>query len=143
VTTLSRLASRIGRRGAALLFFTILDTIWCIGLITVPRPLVPYYAWMAEIMPLGVWAACWGAVAAVCLWYAFRTYDTPAFMAAVGLKVGWGLFAGYGWIVGQVDRGYLSAVIWLLFAAFVFLIAGGIPAAPPRPEGRRWIWTRS
>lgn len=138
-----RLAARIGRRGAALLFFVLLDAIYCIALLTAPKPLVPYYVWMSEIMPLGVWAACWGAVAAVCLWYAFRVYDTPAFMAAVALKVAWGLLAGFGWIAGQVDRGYVSAVIWLGFAAFVFLIAGGIPAAPERPVGRRWVWTRS
>lgn len=140
---LGRLTARIGRRGAALLFFVFLDAIYCVGLLTVPRPLVPYYAWLAEILPLSVWAGYWGLVAAVCLWYAFRVYDTPAFTAAVALKVGWGLLAGFGWIAGQVDRGYVSAAIWLGFAAFVFLIAGGIPAAPARPEGRRWVWIRS
>ncbi|BEL07815.1 hypothetical protein Q0Z83_060060 [Actinoplanes sichuanensis] len=138
-----RLASRIGRRGAALLFFTLLDTVYCIGLLTAPEPLVPFYAWMAEIAPLGVWAVGWGGVGLVCLVYAFRTYDTMAFMAAVALKVAWGMLSLFGWLAGQVDRGYVSAVIWLGFAAFVFLIAGGIPAAPTRPAGRRWAWTRS
>jgi hypothetical protein len=141
VTGLARLAARVGRRGAALLFFVLLDTVYCFGLLTAPKPLTPFYAWMAEAMPLGVWAACWGGVGLVCLLYAFRTYDTPAFMAAVALKVAWGLLSLLGWLAGAVDRGYVSAVIWLAFAAFVFLIAGGIPPAV-RPV-RVWrLWTR-
>jgi hypothetical protein len=73
--------------------------------------------------------------------FAFATRDTAAFMAAVGLKVGWGLPAFFGWTSGRVPLGYVSAVIWLAFAAFVYLIAGGIPPAP-RSE-RRWLWSRS
>ncbi len=136
------MARRIGRRGAALLFFTLLDLIYCVGLLTAPRPLTPFYAWMDEIMPLAAWAACWGAVGLVCLVFAFRVYDTTAFIAAVGLKVGWGLLSLLGWLAGVVDRGYVSAAIWLLFAAFVVLIAGGIPPAPQRPRGERVLWTR-
>ena len=80
----------------------------------------------------------------ICLVYAFRVYDTAAFMFAVGLKVGWGLMALFGWLAGAVDRGYVSTVIWLGFAAFVYLIAGGIPPAVARPEPGRWRqWIRS
>jgi hypothetical protein len=143
VTAVGRLASRIGRRGAALLFFTLLDFVYCFGLLTAPQPLVPFYAWMDGILPLSVWAFYWGAVGLICLVYAFRSYDTIAFMFAVTLKVAWGLLSFFGWIQGGVDRGYVSAVIWLGFACFVYLIAGGIPAAPERPVGRRWVWTRS
>lgn len=137
------LMGRIGRRGAALLFFTLLDSVYMVGLLTAPRPLVPFYAWMNEVVPLLVWASAWGLVGLVCLLYAFKAYDTPAFMAAVGLKVAWGLLSLFGWIAGVVDRGYVSAVVWLGFAAFVFLIAGGIPAAPPRPVRRWHRWIRS
>ena len=137
------LSRRIGRRGCALLFFSLLDAVYCYGLLAAPRPLVPFYAWMNDIMPLGVWAACWGFVGFVCLVFSFRLYDTPAFIAAVALKVGWGLLSLFGWMAGVVDRGYVSAVIWLAFAAFVFLIAGGIPAAPARPRRGWGLWTRS
>jgi hypothetical protein len=140
---LPSLFARIGRRGAALLFFALLDAVYCYGLLTAPRPLVPFYVWMSGVLPLGLWAAGWGLVGAVCLLFAFRVYDTPAFMAAVALKVAWGLMAFFGWVAGEIDRGYVSAVIWLAFAAFVFLIAGGIPAAPTRQQ-RGWRrWTRS
>lgn len=138
------LGARLGRRGAALLFFTFVDIIYGFGLLTAPRPLAPFHAWAAEVMPLPAWACIWWLVAAVCLFYAFRLYDTTAFMCAVGLKVAWGLTALFGWIAGQIDRGYLSVAIWLGFAAFVFLIAGGIPPAMRRtPTGRWRPWTRS
>jgi hypothetical protein len=130
--------ARIGRRGAALLFFTLLDFVYCLSLLTTPRPLTPLYAWMDSVVPLAVWAAGWGLVGAICLWYAFCLYDTPAFTAAVALKVAWGLTALFGFITGAVPTGYVSAVIWLAFAAFVFLIAGGIPPATPR----RHAWTQ-
>lgn len=137
-----QLTARIGRRGAALLFFTLLDFVICYSLLTAPRPLVPYYVWIAQVMPIDAWAACWGTVAVVCLVFAFRLYDTPAFMCAVGLKIVWGMLALLGWLAGVVDRGYVSAVVWLAFAAFVFLIAGGIPA-PARLGWRGWPWIRS
>lgn len=135
------LLQRVGRRGAALLFFTLLDFVYCLGLLTVPRPLSPFYAWMDHVAPLSAWAGAWGAVGIICFFYAFRQYDSPGFMAAVGLKTGWGLLSFLGWAAGTADRGYVSGVIWLAFAAFVFLIAGGIPPAPQRPSRRR-TWTR-
>lgn len=136
-----RLATRVGRRGAALLFFALLDLVYACALLTAARPLTTFYAWMDEILPLAAWAACWAAVGVVCLVFAFVRRDTTAFMAAVAIKVGWGLPALLGWIHGDVPLGYLSAVIWLGFAAFVYLIAGGIP--PPVQSERRWLWSRS
>jgi hypothetical protein len=141
---IERLAGRIGRRGAALLSFTLVDIIWGYGLLTAPRPLMPFYAWVDAIFPLPLWAAVWWLVAAICLFYAFRVHDTVGFMAAVALKVAWGLTALFGWIAGAIDRGYLSTAYWLIFAAFVFLIAGGIPPAVRRSPSGRWRpWTRS
>ena len=135
------LLRRVGRRGAALLFFTLLDFVYAYALFTAPRPLTPFYAWMDQIMPLAWWAGCWAAVGLICLCFAFAIRDTAAFMAAVALKVGWGLPALFGWTSGHVPLGYISAVIWLAFAAFVYLIAGGIP--PATRSERRWLWTRS
>jgi hypothetical protein len=132
--------ARIGRRGAALLFFALLDSVWCYGLFTLPRPLAPVYAWMAQILPLWVWAGCWGAVAVICLACAPLRYDTPAFVAAIMIKVAWGLLSLFGWLSGVVERGYVSAAIWLAFAAFVLLVAGGIP--PPLHRRAVTKWTR-
>lgn len=134
------LVSRVGRRGAALLFFTVLDFAYGGSLLTMPRPYTPFYAWMAHLAPLAVWAAVWLLVGAACAWYAFRLYDSLGFTAAVALKVGWGLVSLLGWVAGSVTRGWVSSMIWLAFAAFVGLIAGGIPPAPARTDRRRrWI----
>jgi hypothetical protein len=138
------LANRVGRRGAALMFFFLLDVVYCFALLDAPRPLVPFYEYMNNALPIGVWAAAWGFVGLVCLFYAFRDQDTPAFICAVIIKVAWGLLALFGWLGGAVDRGYVSAVIWLGFAAFVYLVAGGIPPAVGRPKPGRWaLWIRS
>lgn len=127
-----------------MLFFAALDLVYCYGLLTAARPLVALHEWMDSNVPLTAWAVAWAVVGLICLGYAFATYDTVGFMFAVALKVAWGSFALWGWLVGQVDRGYVSAVIWLAFACFVYLIAGGIPAAPRRPGPRRLQpWIRS
>lgn len=139
--SLAPLGRRVGRRGAALLFFALLDLVYAFALLSAPQPLSPFYAWMDRLMPLTVWAVCWAAVGLVCLWFAFAVRDTFAFMCAVALKVAWGLPALFGWIDGAVPLGYISAVIWLAFAAFVYLIAGGIP--PATRSERRWLWSRS
>jgi hypothetical protein len=133
--------TRIGRRGAALLFFTLLDLVYGYALWVAPRPLSPLYAWMDRLMPLPMWAAVWVAVGLICLVFAFMVHDTAAFMAAVALKVAWGGPALVGWVTGDVPLGYMAAVIWLAFAAFVYLVAGGIP--PAIRSERRWLWNRS
>lgn len=142
ITAFAGLGARVNRRGAALLFFSLLDFIYCITLLLPPEPPTAQYRWMATIAPLWLWGLWWGVTGIICAWYAFRTYDTTAFMAAVALKVGWGLLSLFGWLAGALPLGYLSTVIWLAFAAFVYLIAGGIPSAPARPP-RKWrAWTR-
>jgi hypothetical protein len=130
---------RIGRRGAALLFFTLLDLVYAYALLNPPRPLSEAYSWPQTLLPLWVWALIWASVGALCLVFAFLPRDTVAFTAAVALKVMWGLIFLIGQAVGGVERGYVSAVIWLAFAAFVYLIAGGIPAGAPGRKGRAWI----
>ena len=123
------LTQRIGRRGAALLFFTLLDFVYAIALLNPPPGDVPEaYRWPQEIMPLSLWALLWGGVGAVCLVCAFLPRDSIGFTAAVALKLTWGAMALWSWLAGVAPRGYVSAVIFLGFAAFVYLIAGGIPA---------------
>jgi hypothetical protein len=134
-TRVRRLLTRIGRRGAALLFFCLLDVVYCFALLNPPRPLTPVYAFPAQLMPLWAWALSWAAVAVLCAVFAFVERDTPAFVAAEAIKVAWGLTSLFGWMAGVVERGYISAAIWLAFAVFVYLIAGGIPPPPPRRRG--------
>lgn len=131
--------ARIGRRGAALLFLAFLDVIYCHALLfpsETARNSVSYQ-FLASVLPLWVWAAIWGGVGLVCLVSALRRHDQPGFVAAIGLKVLWGGVYLGGWMFGDVQRGYVSAAIWLAFAAFVGLLAGW-----PEPNGKGPAWTR-
>lgn len=133
-----RLIRAVGRRGCALLFFAMLDAVYCFGLLSAPRPYPATYQWMDNILPLWVWASWWGLVGMICLVFAFRTYDTIAFVAAMSLKVAWALLSFFGWLAGVVDLGYISAAIWLAFAGFIFVIAGGIPAPTRKEPAQPW-----
>jgi hypothetical protein len=119
------LRHQVGRRGAALLFFAGIDLVFFVSLVSAPTATrtSSSYAFLSSLLPLPVWAIPWGAVGLVCLFYAFRDRDRPAFIAASWLKVGWGCIYLAGWLVGEIPRGYVSAVIWLGFAGFVQVIA--------------------
>jgi hypothetical protein len=126
---------RIGRRGAALLFFSLVDFVYCYALLFPPPGPVPEsYRWPQVLMPLWVWALCWGAVGVICVVGAFMRHDTMAFTAAVALKLAWGTLAVVSQALGVSQRGYVTAVVWFAFAAFVYLIAGGIPAGRGRGQ---------
>jgi hypothetical protein len=130
---------RLGRRGLSLLFFAILDAIYSISLVAPDEATrhVPLFQWLASIAPLWVWAVLWGATSLVLFWFAFQRRDQVGFSAAIFLKVTWGLVSLGGWIFGDVDRGYVSAAIWLFLAGFVGVLAGW-EENPPRPKGASW-----
>lgn len=129
-----KLREWVGRRGAALLFFALLDLVFAWALLDPPTPLAPTYAWVQQIAPLWVWGTCWATTGLICVFCAFLPRDAVAFTAAEAMKMLWGLLAGIGWLAGKVPYGYVSAAIWLAFAAFIYLIAGGIPPAKSTRE---------
>lgn len=117
-------ALRVGRRGAFLLFLALLDFVYGWSLVyPTPRSLNnPTSMFLVEVLPLGVWACVWLVVGAVCLVFAFSFRDAPGFAAAMALKSMWGLLFLIGWLVADVERGYLSAVVWLAFAGLIALV---------------------
>lgn len=133
----------LGKRGRVLLFFGALDLVYAFSL-TAPDEATrrgPLFTWLADIGPLWAWAIAWAAVGAVCLWQAWCRRDSIGYAAAIGLKIGWGLVCLGGWLFGDVDRGYVSAAIWLGTAALV-----GVIASWPEPGGGKeagWIPQRS
>lgn len=114
------------RRAASLLFFAFLDVVYA-GSLAKPNAAVrgsEQMTWLAGLAPLSVWAGLWGGTGLICAWFAFRRRDAIGFAAAIVIKVLWGVACIGGWLVGHVDRGYVTGVIWLVFAAFVGVIAG-------------------
>lgn len=129
----------VGKRGRMLLFFGFLDVVYALSL-TAPDQTtrrLPMFVWLAQIAPLYVWASAWGAVGLVCLWQAFRRQDRIGYAAAIGLKIFWGIVCLGAWLFGHVDRGYVSAAIWLGLAYVVSVIAGW--AEPGDGKGPTWI----
>lgn len=130
----------VGKRGRVLVFFGALDVVYAVSL-TVPDAATrraPMFVWLAEIAPLWVWALTWGAVGAVCLWQAFCRRDSIGYASAIALKIGWGIVCLGAWLFGGVDRGYVSAAIWLGLAYVVSVVSGW-----PEPGGWRGAaWTR-
>lgn len=119
---LRALRQRVGRRGACLLFFALLDAIVAASLTSAPASAT--YQFLGQLMPLPWWAAIWVLVGVTCAVQAFMVTDRVAFAAASALKVVWGLAQLIGWVFDAIPRGYVAAAIWLAFAAFVQVIAG-------------------
>ena len=131
---------RVGHRGSALLFFAVLDLVYCQALLSPSHEArrTAQLMFLAAVVPLWVWAILWGSVGVLCAVQAFRRRDQAAFTAAIGLKVMWGLVSLGGWLVGGVERGYVSAAVWLVFAAFVGIISSW-PEPPHGWKERSWI----
>lgn len=129
----------LGRRGRVLLFFGSLDVIYAASL-TAPDEQTrhaAFFVWLADVAPLWVWALAWGLVGVACLWQAFKRRDALGYTSAACLKVCWGLLSAGGWLFGGVDRGYVSAAIWLGLAWLV----GRVLAPWPEPgdlKGPTW-----
>lgn len=108
-----------------MLFFALLDLLYSVSLFNPPAEakLSPTLVFIGHVMPLYAWAGLWAAVGLICLVGAFLKRDRWAFTAAMGLKVLWGgTFLG-GWILADLDRGWVSALIWLAMAAWVMIIS--------------------
>lgn len=129
----------VGKRGRVLLFFGALDLVYAVSLSSpdeVSRR-TPMLTWLSDIAPLWVWALAWGAVGMVCLWQAFCRRDGIGYASAIGLKIGWGIVSLGGWLFGGVDRGYVSAAVWLGLAYLVSVVAGW--PEPGDGKGPSWI----
>lgn len=135
----ARLQHRVGRRGTALLAFAALDLAYALRLATADPGGHTIYAWLHGPVPLWPWAALWVLVAAVCAAGAVRVgCDRLAFVAAIGIKVLWCSLYLSGWLLGEVADGWVSAMVWGVFATIVWLIAGW--PEPVNGEGRP-AWT--
>lgn len=122
--TALRAARHIGRRGAALLFLAEVDVFYAASLLW-PSPAAartPTNRYFATIMPLDAWAGLWALVGVICIVYAFRHHDRVGFVAAMGIKILWSLFALLGMVTAGVPVS--TPAIWISFAGFVWLISG-------------------
>jgi hypothetical protein len=115
----------VGRRGACLLFFALLDFVYGLSLSQPAAAMAPTTRFVASIAPLPWWAGLWISVGVICLAGAFaHRLDRAAFCAAAGIKTLWGGVLLLGWAISDVTRGWVSAAVWCAFAALVVVLAG-------------------
>lgn len=118
---------RVGRRGAALLWFGLLDVVFAFSLFE-PQAEAQQAAstkFIADVLPLWVWGVAWLIPGILCLTLAFSTHrDKFAFTAAIAIKLVWGTLYLAGWLLVGLPRGWLGSVVWLSLAAFIAILAG-------------------
>lgn len=116
------------------MFLGLLDLIYGFSLAVPPAEAArsPTVRYIAELAPLPAWGALWIAIGLVLVAGAFMQRDRFAFTAAVALKVLWGATFLLGWALVGLDRGWVSAAIWLPMAVWVYIVSGW-----PEPEAKR------
>lgn len=119
-------SSRLGYRGAFLLFLAIIDLIygWYLVNPTAESQRTTQFEWRAHIMPAQAWGSIWLTVGVVLLVSAFMRQDRIGYTLAIALKVGWAFVAAVGGINGHVQGAWTSVAIWGGFAALTVLESG-------------------
>jgi len=122
---LRALSGRVGRRGAALLILAALFALYGLSLVYSAEP-APTLRFLDRLMPLRLWGYIWVAAAVIAAVQAFTSArDRPlAFASLNAVSFGWtaGLLAG--WIIDDVERGWLGPAIFGSLAALTVVIAG-------------------
>ncbi len=123
---------RLGYRGSLLLTLGLVDWLVALSIYVPPDPITPtsQFRYLKQLAPLPFWGTVWACVGSICLVYAWRRDDWPAFVAASFLKLMWITVLLYGWLFAGVTRGWASASTWLIAAIMVMRLASW-------PEPRR------
>ena len=135
-----RLVHRIGRRGAVLLLFAVVDFAYGSSLIAPSADSLALEStiWRQHYAPTWVWGAGWLITGGYLTIGAFMKHDELAYAAAIGWKIIWALTTLASWAFGGVERGWVAAFIWGVVAGLVAVDAGRgeNPRTPdPAPEG--------
>lgn len=130
-----RLGYQVGRRGAILLILSVIDVSYGASLISPPADSLTTAAiqWRQHYAPMFVWGVCWLVIGMVLIVSAFRRADAVGYSAAIGWKIVWALTTLASWIFGNVERGWVAAIIWGTFAGMVWVISGW--PEPPSNKG--------
>jgi hypothetical protein len=119
-------SSRLGYRGAFLLFLAAIDLVYGWFLInpTPEQERTTQFIWRDHIMPTQAWGVIWLCVAVVLVSTAFLRQDRIGYAAAVALKVGWSFIAAIAGLTGHVQGAWTTVAIWGGFAALTILESG-------------------
>lgn len=121
---MSKLFNRIGRRGFFLLLLSLmlLNAAYNLFEPTDRALSLPMYIFVSTIMPLDIWALLHLVAGLVSLFYVFKPKDGIGYGVVMGVIMLWALLAMLGWIFADVERGYSTAIIYLVFCTAIGLI---------------------
>jgi hypothetical protein len=122
---LRRLAVRLGRRGASLLFLGSLSMILAASLLLASpqQATIASYRMLATIAPLAVWGISWLISGLICWTQAFMLQDRIAFALTTAMWWLYGLAHITGIFTGVNPRGWVGGLLWIAFGGWVNLIA--------------------
>ena len=127
-----RLGRVLGRRGAILLSYGTVWSLYGFAQITSPQPDQRGLQPVLELMSLTVWGWLWvatGLVAIVSAWMP-QGLDWPGFLALPLMVLPWMVSYLGAWIAGDFPRGWVAALGWTVIAVPVLVVAGW--REPPR-----------
>lgn len=112
-----------------MIFLAFLDFVYAFSLCRPATPATSLVVFLQSIAPLGVFAGAWLVVGVLCLAGAFGRRRWPwldiwPFLAAVMIKVFWSTLIILGWLIGEVDRGWAAASVWIAVGVLVVTLAG-------------------
>lgn len=116
------LRCHVGHRGSFLIFLGIFDVIYGWSMFAVGGAT----GRAAEItlwLPWQAWGTIWIAVGVFLIIGAFFHHDRAHYAVATAAKFIWAAFWFTAWNYDHIPRGWVSAVVWLTFAALVFVVS--------------------
>jgi hypothetical protein len=124
----------LGRRGAILLSYGTVWSLFGYGQLISPLPPQPGLTLALQMMSLHAWGWLWitaGAIALVSAWLP-QGVDWPGFLALPLIVLPWMLSYFVSWLQGDFPRGWVAAAVWAAIAVPVLVVAGW--REPPRPK---------
>ncbi|MFF0736919.1 hypothetical protein ACFYVK_35560 [Streptomyces chartreusis] len=127
-----RLSRTLGRRGAILLSYGGVWSLYGYAQLVSPQPDQRGLAPLLERVPLAVWGWAWvvtGLIAIASAWLP-QGRDWPGFLSLPLMVLPW--MASYlaAWLTGDFPRGWVAALVWAVIAVPVLVVAGW--PEPPR-----------
>lgn len=118
--------ARLGRRGTFLLLLAVIDVAYGYSLIgpSAEASTSSAVIWRQHFAPTLVWGGGWLLVGAILIVSAFMQHDAFGYATAIGWKILWSLMALLSWAFGDVDRGWVLAVIFGVFGGMVAVVSG-------------------
>lgn len=129
-----RLGRALGRRGAILLSYGTVWSLYGYAQVASPAPDQRGLALATQMLPLTAWGWMWvaaGLLAIAAAWMP-QGVDWFGFVGLALIVLPWVTSYLATWILGDFPRGWVAAAVWAVIAVPVIVVAGWREA--PRPK---------